>query len=58
MILKKLTTGFVLMGTLLLAPAEAAAAVRAHVGIRFGHRPLYAPARIRVSVFAGMPQPG
>ena len=57
MILKKLTTGFVLMGTLLLAPAEAAA-VRAHVGIRFGHRPLYAPARIRVSVFAGMPQPG
>ena len=25
MILKKLTTGFVLMGTLLLAPAEAAA---------------------------------
>ncbi len=44
MISKKWTTGFVLMGTLLLVPAEAAA-LRARVSIGFGHRPLYSPVR-------------
>ncbi len=40
---KVLVTAFFLVSTMLLLTGEVAAAVRAHVGVRIGYRPVYTP---------------
>ena len=44
MISKVLVTAFFLVSTMLLLTGEVAAAVRAHVGVHIGYRPVYTPA--------------